>query len=137
MDALTDHHRHIERLLARARTDRNAIAELADALSLHLAVEHEHLYPSLTIARPVLAELHAEHTEIRRVLVQLCWLDGDGELRDVAQCLLELEQLFEGHAAWQDRELLPSLRETLPGGRYADLTATVADGLAVAVALAA
>jgi hypothetical protein len=140
MDALaqlTGQHRHIEDLLARARTDRTAIIELADAITLHLAVEQDRLYPRLAISRSVLAELHAEHTEIRRVLGELCWLDGDGDAEDRAPALAKLAELVFGHAAWQDRELFEMLAETLPTGVLADLEATVRAAFATDDVLAA
>ena len=140
MDALailTDQHRHIEDLLVRARTDRTAIAELADAVAMHIAVEADRLYPHLSVSRQVLAELHAEHTEIRRVLAELCWLDGDGDADDVAPLLANLAELVAGHSAWQDRELFETLAETLPAGVLADLGATVRAGFEALQPLAA
>jgi hemerythrin len=143
MDALamlTSQHRQIEALLARAREgDRGAMDELADAVSVHLAVEQDLLYPQIgtRISHTVLAELHAEHAEIRRVLAELYWHDADGDARDRDPLLCALAHLLEGHAAWQDRELFESLAETLPDAALADLAATLQAGFDSIHALAA
>jgi hypothetical protein len=130
---LSDQHRHIEVLLARARGEEpGALAELADYVALHLAVEQQVLYPCVAsrLSSPVVAELYAEHAEIRRVLAELVWIGGDRRWSQLAE-------LLEGHAAWQDRELFERLAETMSQAALGDLTATIRAGLASMTSLAA
>src|SRR5688572_22346880 len=130
---LTDQHRHIEILLARARDDKpGALAELADYVAVHLALEQHVLYPCVAsrLSREVFDELLAEHAEIRRVLAELVWIGGD-------RSWSRLAGLLEGHAAWQDRELFESLAETMSQAALGDLAATLRAGYDEMTALAA
>jgi hypothetical protein len=88
---------------AEARTHR--VDELAHLLTAHLAIEQEHLYPVIAsyVSPGVLAELHAEHAEIKRVLADLLWQDTDDE--QFGPTLKQLTLLLDGHCAWQDDQL--------------------------------
>jgi hemerythrin-like domain-containing protein len=135
LELLTEQHRHIEQLLERARTGvegRSAtVDELVDYVTAHLAVEQELFYPCVTrrLSQAVQDELAAEHAEIRRILADLLWLDAEDDR--FAVTLAMLEQLLEGHCAWQDQELFERLAEELAPAARRDLGASVRDGFAM------
>jgi hypothetical protein len=130
LELLTAQHRHMHELVERARScvgqRGEAIAELADYMTAHLAVEQERFYPELSprISKPVLAEILAEHAEIKRILADLLWLDDDDDARFTPK-LAKLQQLLDGHAAWQDEELFESVAESMSIAALAELGASV------------
>lgn len=127
IELLTQQHDEIEALLVEvsainspsART--GALSELADKLTLHLAVEQELLYPAADplIGPEVRAELLAEHQEIKRILADLIWLEQEDQR--FARKLVGLQQLLQWHEAWQEAELFVRLSQGLPAPRLADL----------------
>lgn len=135
IELLTMQHDEIDALVAevsaattpQART--SILCELADRLSLHLAVEQELLYPAADplIAPEVRAELFAEHLEIKRILADLIWLGQED--RRFARKLVTLQTLLQWHEAWQETELFERLVQGLPAPRLADLGADVHDWL--------
>jgi hypothetical protein len=129
LELLTAQHRHLHELVERARScvgqRGEVVAELADYMTAHLAVEQERFYPELSprISKTVLAEILAEHAEIKRILADLLWLDDD-DARFTPK-LARLQQLLDGHAAWQDEELFESVAESMSIAALAELGAAV------------
>ena len=127
IELLTQQHDEIEALLvevsaissAPART--GALSELADKLTLHLAVEQELLYPAADplITPEIHAELLAEHAEIKRILADLIWLEREDQR--FARKLVGLQQLLQMHETWQETELFVRLAQGLAAPRLADL----------------
>ncbi len=118
LELLTAQHDEIEMLLAEiadtANPDRRtqAITELADRVTIHLAAEQVLFYPAVStvMSREVHTELLAEHAEIKRVLADLLWLDGD-DTRLVHK-LSALKALVDCHATWQERDLFETVAES-------------------------
>ncbi|MGE0399441.1 MAG: hemerythrin domain-containing protein [Kofleriaceae bacterium] len=118
LELLTAQHDEIEALIAEiadtVNPDRRAqaITELADRLTVHLAAEQVLFYPavSMLISREVHQELLAEHAEIKRVLADLLWLEGE-DMR-LERKLASLKALMDIHATWQERELFETVAET-------------------------
>lgn len=133
MDALarlTAQHRHIDNLLVRVGDgERGAISELAELVTVHLALEEVLLHPR--VAPALRDELTREHVEIRRVLAELVWRDADGTADDRAPFARELRELLEGHSLWQELELYPVFSE------HADLDVVMTEVSASFEALAA
>ncbi|MBS1123021.1 MAG: regulator of cell morphosis and signaling [Deltaproteobacteria bacterium] len=129
LELLTAQHASIQGLLLRAkeaedpklRTD--LVGELAAYITAHLAIEQEVFYVqrSVTLSSVVHLEVLAEHTEIKRVLADLLWLDADDDRFE--HTLAALAGLVEGHAAWQDEELFPTVAETASAAVLVELGA--------------
>lgn len=117
LELLTAQHDEIEALLAEigatANPDRRsqAITDLADRITVHLAAEQELFYPavSMLISTDVHKELLAEHSEIKRVLADLLWLDGEDTRLE--RKLFALKALLDCHCTWQERELFENVAE--------------------------
>ncbi|MBA3464901.1 MAG: hemerythrin domain-containing protein [Deltaproteobacteria bacterium] len=94
-----------------------ALSELADKLTLHLAIEQEILYPAADplISGDVRAEVAAEHQEIKRVLADLIWLEHEDQR--FARKLVSLQNLLQWHEAWQEAELFERVARGLPAPR--------------------
>jgi hemerythrin HHE cation binding domain-containing protein len=127
IELLTQQHDEIEALLVEvssttstsART--GALSELADKLTLHLAVEQELLYPAADplITPEVRAELLAEHQEIKRILADLIWLEQEDQR--FARKLVGLQTLLMVHETWQETELFERIARGLPAPQLAVL----------------
>jgi len=127
IELLTQQHDEIEALLVEVAATGSesvhtgALSELADKLTLHLAVEQELLYPAADplITPEVHAELLAEHGEIKRILADLIWLEREDQR--FARKLVGLQSLLQIHEHWQETELFVRLAQALPEPRLADL----------------
>lgn len=133
LELLTAQHDEIEALMAEiadtANPDRRsqAITELADRITVHLAAEQVLFYPAVStlISRDVHTELLAEHAEIKRVLADLLWLDGeDARLH---RKLSALRSLVDVHATWQERELFENVAEVRTAEELAALGTEITD----------
>lgn len=122
LELLTAQHEQIEDLFEQVRQigDEAAFTELVDKLSTHLALEQELFYPAVTqLKAPVLDEILAEHTTIRRLLGDMVWLPTrSAEFRAK---LTELGVLLAGHTAWQEDELFTAAAESLTRDELAAL----------------
>ena len=129
LELLTTQHDEIEALLVEVSADSTAsirtgaLSELADKLTLHLAVEQELLYPAAgaLVSAEVRTEMLAEHQEIKRVLADLIWLEQED--RRFARKLVSLQTLLQWHETWQESELFARLSEHLPEPTLASLAA--------------
>jgi len=113
---LTTQHEQIDDLIAKTAapaTRTAAFAELADVLTAHLALEQAVFYPAIDslFCRDVMAEVLAEHCEIKRVLADLLWLDLD-DVR-FARKLTTLAHLLDGHRGWQEDRMFTSVAESV------------------------
>jgi hypothetical protein len=108
----------------------SALAELADKLTLHLALEQELLYPASVgiVSDEVRQEMLDEHQEIKRVLADLIWLEREDQR--FARKLVRLQVLLQWHEAWQENELFSRLAAGLPAPRLAQLGYEVTTWLA-------
>lgn len=131
VELLTSQHDEIEALLVEVSATTNssirtnALSELADKLTLHLAVEQELLYPAAdpVVSPEVRAEMLAEHDEIKRVLADLIWLEHEDQR--FARKLVSLQTLLQWHEAWQEGELFARIAGALPQPALAGLAADV------------
>ena len=131
LELLTAQHAQIEAALvevaalaardADGRIRTLALADLADKLTLHLALEQELLYPGAgsLLSAEVYRELIAEHVEIKRVLAELYWIEGDDDR--FAPGLATLQALLAMHETWQESELFERFAEQVPAPRLAEL----------------
>lgn len=127
LSLLTRQHDEIEALLVEmtvadvASMRASALSELADKLTLHLALEQELLYPASSglISPEVRDEMLAEHQEIKRVLADLIWLEHEDQR--FARKLVRLQMLLQWHEAWQEGELFARIAAGLPAPRLAAL----------------
>ncbi len=127
IDLLTTQHDEIEALLVDVSAATSsavrtaALSDLADKLTLHLAVEQELLYPAANklISAEVRTEMLAEHQEIKRVLADLIWLEHEDQR--FARKLVSLQTLMQWHEAWQESELFDRLAQGLPAPQLVDL----------------
>lgn len=133
LELLTAQHDEIEALIAEiadtANPDRRsqAITELADRVTVHLAAEQVLFYPSVSmmISSDVHAELLAEHAEIKRVLADLLWLESDDTR--FARKLSALKSLIDCHATWQERDLFEAVVEARTEAELAALGTEITD----------
>ena len=127
LSILTRQHDEIEALLVEVTVAdmlpmrASALSEIADKLTLHLALEQELLYPASVgiVSGEVREEMMAEHQEIKRVLADLIWLEREDQR--FARKLVRLQLLLQWHEAWQENELFPRLAAGLPAPRLAQL----------------
>ena len=118
LELLTAQHEEIAALLSSiAEMDnpvgRNqAITELADRITVHLAAEQELLYPAIAanLSRDAHGELMSEHGEIKRLLADLLWLDHDDPR--LPQQLTAMQILFAKHAGRQENDLFEAVAQT-------------------------
>jgi hypothetical protein len=135
LSLLTRQHDEIEALLVEVTVAdvmpmrASALAELADKLTLHLALEQELLYPATVgiVSDEVRDEMLAEHMEIKRVLADLIWLEREDQR--FARKLVALQVLLQWHEAWQEGELFPRIAAGLPARRHAELAHDVSTWL--------
>jgi hemerythrin-like domain-containing protein len=130
LDLMAVQHDEIDALVDRVATtspeERTVrVSELADKLTLHLAVEQELLYPLADplISDEVRAELAAEHQEIKRVLADLVWLEHEDQR--FARKLVGLKNLLAWHEAWQEHVLFERIRRGLPSPQLTELGVAV------------
>ena len=129
LELLTAQHDEIDSLVAEISTSSSpsvrdqTIHELAEKLSIHLAMEQELLYPAVgsTLSDEVRTELMAEHAEIKRVLADLLWLESEDTR--FARKLVALTSLLAWHTTWQERELFETTAEAMSPDELADLGA--------------
>ena len=128
LEFLTAQHAQIDDLFEFVATlrDPDALTELADVLSAHLATESEQLYPALadTLRAEVLEELRAEHAEIKRTLAQLVWFGVSDPEFDAR--LARLGALLDGHVGYQEHELFPLAAATAGEDALAAIGARIA-----------
>ncbi len=128
LELLTSQHAVIDDLFDFVATlrDPDALSELADVLTSHLAVEQELLYAALAppLSREVLEELHAEHREIKRVLAQLVWFGVDDP--DFDARLTELGALLDGHVLYQEDQLFPTAAAAMSYAQLAEVGRRIA-----------
>src|SRR6476661_2035292 len=83
LELLTAQHDEIDTLISELATSTNPSARnetinlLVEKLTLHLALEQELFYPAVAsaLSAEVREELRAEHTEIKRILADMLWLE--------------------------------------------------------------
>lgn len=118
-------HRQVDGLMAQiasaagrpGRRTGSLIAELAEALELHAAIEEQHFYPAVRTAQTedLVSESFDEHRRMKRALAELV-AAGNGARGDVAQKLARLEELVVHHAKVEEEgKLFPRVREMLDG----------------------
>lgn len=122
-------HEAIGRLLAEIEgrhpgVPRPLFEELVTAVSVHTAIEQEHVYPAVRSASDEGARLAKEagfqHASVAMGLERLATVDFDGGEQwrtELRQTVHELRR----HIATEEAELFPLLRDALPGDRLVDL----------------
>lgn len=132
LELLTAQHDEIEALISEIADTTpsrrsQAITDLADRITIHLAAEQVLFYPSVSalISNEVHAELLAEHLEIKRVLADLLWADSENERLD--RELSRLAALVDCHATWQERELFVTVAEARTEEELAALGTEITD----------
>lgn len=90
-----------------------AVSELADKLTLHLAIEQELFYPAVarSVGDDVARELLAEHVEIKRLLAEVLWLEADDP--QFGPTLAALRAVLDWHELWQERPLFEAVAKLL------------------------
>ncbi len=131
LELLTSQHAVIDDLFDFVATlrDPDALSELADTLTSHLAVEQALLYASLSPLVPgeVLEELHAEHGEIKRTLADLVWFGVDDAEFDAR--LTRLGALLDGHVLYQEDHLFPTAASAMSIAQLAELGGRIASAM--------
>ena len=116
LDHLIEEHRNAEQLIATlqnsepGRTRASVLAELSDALDLHMEVEERDVYP---IVQEHLGDAKAdaaeeEHSEARDLLSQLADQLDSG---DFTATVASLETALQHHIREEEGEIFPALRE--------------------------
>ena len=82
------------------------ITDLADQVTIHLAVEQELFYPAVSMLSD---DVLAEHAEIKRVLADLLWRVHDER---GGHTLARLRNLLSAHATRQEGEVFETIAET-------------------------
>lgn len=135
IDILTQQHRDVEALIERcldAESDEKSdlVAQIADQLAVHTAIEERHFYPAAKSdeTEELLQESLVEHLGVKRLLADLLDED-DGEKID-AQLEVLKEQL-EHHISEEERQLFPKAKMMFDDDQLEaigqEMTATMAD----------
>jgi hypothetical protein len=123
LELLTAQHEELDQLLEHvARSvDADALLELADKLSTHLAVEQALLYPLVAelISLAELDEVVRTHAVIERVLSDL--VSRGVADADFAATVDQLGALFAGHRVWQEDDLFTTTAERIGANELAAL----------------
>ena len=146
LELLTAQHDEIDTLIAELATSTNplvrneTLSQLVEMLTLHLALEQELFYPAVAFAlsAEVREELRAEHSEIKRILADMLWLESEDAR--FARKLTALQSLIAWHSTWQQDELFVTIAETMSADQLADLGAQMnawIEGTAADIAIAA
>ncbi|HSZ82648.1 MAG TPA: hemerythrin domain-containing protein [Polyangia bacterium] len=119
-DLLRSQHREIDQLLAalphaqRARDKGRLLAEVADLIAVHLAVEERVFYPALGAnpgGAPGAGRAGDDRFELKRLAIELLETEIAGPSFDAAVALLR--ERFRAHARAEERVFL-DLRQRLP-----------------------
>jgi hemerythrin-like domain-containing protein len=135
IDILTQQHRDVEALIeqcleAEGNEKRDLVAQIADHLAVHAAIEERHFYPSVKFeeTEEILQESLVEHLGVKRLLADL--LDEDDEEKIDAQLEVLKEQL-EHHVNEEEKELFPKVKRNFDAEMLEalgqEMTATMAD----------
>jgi hypothetical protein len=123
LELLTAQHEQIDDLFEQVRQigDEDALVELADKLTTHLALEQLLFYPAIRaqVTSDVMTELLAEHAAVKEVLADLVCLGTRDD--DFLPTLARLGTLLVGHSSWQEEELFTAAAETMSCAELAAL----------------
>ena len=111
---LTNDHRTVDGLLARARSDASVIEEIRNELEVHARLEEEIFYPAVRQAlkdRQMVDEALHEHNEVREAVDELAAMDQDDE--DYVAKLDDLKDKVQHHVKEEEGEMFPQAREVL------------------------
>ena len=136
LELLTAQHEQIEDLFEQVRqiADEDALVELADKLTTHIALEQQLFYPAICaqLSSDVLSELLAEHDALKEILADLVCLDIRDD--DFQPTLARLGALLAGHSSWQEDELFTATAEAMSHDELAALCARFYQFDAIAIA---
>jgi hemerythrin-like domain-containing protein len=113
---LTSQHRKVEALFKKLENDRvpfePVLAELADSLAAHMAIEQEIFYPAIKKIDPDLVnESFEEHAVAELELKRLLATDHDDEA--YAARVTTLKELIEHHVEEEEEELFAKVEKKL------------------------
>lgn len=121
---LKTQHRKVEALfkkLESGRSDRQAVlAELANSLAAHMAIEHEFFYPAVKeVDEDLINESFEEHSLAEVALKRLLATDEEDEAFDAR--VTALKELIEHHVKEEEEELFPKAEKALEDATLANL----------------
>jgi hemerythrin superfamily protein len=127
---IEDDHRKVEQLFQQytSSKDPKTLDEICAELTVHAALEEQHLYPLMAREVPdgdkLRQEGEQEHQEVKDIVAELESLgfEGDG----VEQLATQLQQSVEHHVQEEESEMLPKLRERLDEQKLTQLAETLA-----------
>jgi hemerythrin superfamily protein len=113
---LKTQHRKVEALfkkLESGRSDKQAVlAELADSLAAHMAIEHEFFYPAAKeVEDELVNESFEEHSLAEVALKRLIATDTEDEAFDAR--VTALKELIEHHVEEEEEELFPKVEKAV------------------------
>jgi len=131
---LVHDHRRMEGMLdellhAKASDRGHLLADVADALAAHVALEEEHFYPAVRARRTedILLESLEEHLSLKRVMHDLLAM-GTSDDRWEAKMHVLKEQA-EHHHKEEEEHLFPKVQKLFDAIRLAELGATMTTAL--------
>jgi hemerythrin superfamily protein len=121
---LKTQHRKVEALfkkLESGRSDRQAVlAELANSLAAHMAIEHEFFYPAVKeVDEDLINEAFEEHSLAEIALERLLATDEEDDAFDAR--VTALKELIEHHVKEEEEELFPEVEKALEEATLANL----------------
>lgn len=114
---IEDDHRKVEQLFQQYKQskDPTTLDEICAELTIHAALEEQHVYPLMERELPdggeLVQEAQEEHQEVKGLIAEIERLgfDGDG----VEELVTQMEEGVLHHVQEEESELLPKLREQL------------------------
>jgi len=135
IDILIQQHRDVEALIERcleaeAKEKSDLVAQIADQLAVHTAIEERHFYPAAKTdeTEELVQESVVEHLGVKRLLADL--LDEtDGDKIDAQ--LEVLKERLEHHISEEEKNLFPMAKRMFDDDQLEalgqEMTATMAD----------
>lgn len=122
-------HRKVEQLFHQylSSKDPKTLDEICAELTIHAALEEEHLYPLMARELPdgdrLRQEAEQEHQEVKDLVAEIEDLGFEGDRME--QLATTLQQGVEHHVQEEESEMLPTLREHLSQDMLTQLAETL------------
>jgi hemerythrin superfamily protein len=132
IDMLTQQHREVEELFARAEKaeggqKRDLANAIADKLAIHVAIEERHFYPATRSTRTeeLLRQAVEEHLSAKRLLADLIDTDPDDPQFDAK--IKVLRKQIQHHVEEEEGQLFPKVLKLISTQELEDLAVVMQD----------
>jgi hemerythrin superfamily protein len=132
IDMLTQQHREVEELFARAEkaegeTKRDLANAIADKLAIHVSIEENHFYPATRTTRTeeLLREAVEEHLSAKRLIADL--IDSAPDDPQFGAKIKVLKEQVQHHVEEEEGQLFPKVLNLISTQELEDLAVVMQD----------